>query len=179
LESCSASQIVEFGNKIQCLQERVYSITDHGMSGGAACPYNQGQKESRKLDVFTIVGWEPKCLRPGTTGPACGKGVRKRSIECVAPSSTLCAQVENQATWVTEAECFGSTGCQWQEVGWNEQTGCYTGLVCESAQEEDCGDKPEADNKGCYWVISAAHGRAWPSLAKILGLLVAGLMALQ
>jgi hypothetical protein len=176
--TCTASKIVVFGNKIQCLQERVYDITDHGMAGGAGCPFAEGHIETRKLDVFNIVGWEPECLRAGSTGPACGEGVRQRSVECVAPDSVLCSQVQAQATWVTEAQCFTSTGCQWQEIGWNEQAGCYTGLKCESASEEDCGDKPAPTDNGCYFLVSAAHASAWPMLATVLGLLVSTLKAL-
>jgi len=137
--------------------------------------YAEDAVATRKLGIFKLKEWKSDCVRPEDRDrKACGVGVRERDAECIAEDSNLCAQVQARAPWISEQSCTTSSGCEWQTIGWDPVTGCFTDVQCESGNDEDCGDRPRPTNDGCYILIGAARSSAWSLPVAIASLLLAG-----
>merc|ERR1740121_1389982 len=177
--SCLSEAVVN-GDQVECLQERTYDITDHGFAGGASCPYAQDAVSARKLAIFKLKGWKTDCVRPDDRDRKAGgrdAGVRERDADCIVEDSNLCALVADAAPWVFEQVCSTSSGCEWELIGWDPVTECFTGVRCESGTDEDCeiGEKPSLANDNCYIFLDAARSNAWPVLVATACLLLARL----
>jgi cysteine-rich repeat protein len=101
LDTCVNGNVVQQrGGKTECVVQRHYKITQQNTSGGAPCPYNDGDTSFELTAIFVPSAW-------GACNGACGAtGTQTRSAPCLAGTS-ICNTFGQDYQPVLSQECIG------------------------------------------------------------------------